>query len=192
MSRIAIDIILLLPEKMNQLCIDINTSGFNHGKTTIQLGTDDFLPHISLVMGVIEETNLEALIQIIQSTSKKYQPLSLQAVESTEHTSFTIFQNQKLQELHEELMNLTSPFLLSESSYEDFFEGNSRTITEKVKNFITNFSKEHSYQNFQPHITLHTTSGEETKAEFQCDTIALNHVGISGTCRNIFFQTHLQ
>lgn len=192
MSKVAIDIILLLPKEINELCIDINNSGFKQGETDIRLGTDDFLPHISLVMGIIEESNLNTLIESIQSVAKKYHPLNLEGIESTQHKSFTILQNSNLQALHEELTRIASPFLLFESEFENFFEGNTNTVSERVKNFITNFPKERSYQNFQPHITLHATSGRETKIQFQSNMIALNHVGTSGTCRKIFFQTHLQ
>ena len=59
MSRIAIDIVLLPPEKIMDLVIAINKEEAKKGNSKGELNKVDFLPHLSLAMGTIEEKNLE-------------------------------------------------------------------------------------------------------------------------------------
>ena len=81
MSIIAVDIVLLPDENTTQKAVDINSELVSKFGNEIVLSKDNCLPHISLAMGCIDETETpcitDKLINIYGVTQTQFEPTQI-------------------------------------------------------------------------------------------------------------------
>ena len=76
MTKIAIDIALLLPKEINKICIDINQK--EDSESYSDLSKKDNHPHITLAMGVIDEEDIEKVNNKLKEIVKRFSKINLQ------------------------------------------------------------------------------------------------------------------
>lgn len=196
MSKIAIDIVILPPPEVMDKIIWINEQAESKWGS---LEKDDWLPHLSLAMGCIDSTNLAIVNNIVKTTADKFNPISVELnevyyAEKTDGSRTYCLRakkNQDLQVLHENLMNELKPYLSNDCTKETLYSKPDEELIEP--DYINNFAP-HSFENFDPHITIRTKeeAGKNVlPLNFVATNIAVCHAGIYTTCRKILFSIKL-
>lgn len=193
-KMVAIDIVLLPPQEIIDLCITLNQQATPLGP----LGKEDHIPHLSLAIAGAVGKNIPKIVSIIREVAQTMKPLPLRILRieppSGERSSdYLLFQpSPALQRLHELIMDKISPYVQFEGVSKEWFYVNSGEIINKLpRTMVDNFQKTYAYDKYQPHITLRCTGAEKLPLpikQFTASTIALFHVGESVTCRKMFWR----
>jgi len=187
MSQIAIDIAILLPPKVAEAAISFSDLLCQKYGERMHLNTTDCLPHISLVMGVVLESDLEDVNRIVAEAKMKFLPLELEitGVKSTKNsTSLEIERTLELEELQEDLLNKLTPFLSYEPTEEMFAEA----PEPKALSWVAEFHSNSTGENFKPHITIGPASEYETydgPLTFKGSELAICQLGNYCSCKKL-------
>jgi 2'-5' RNA ligase len=193
MSRIAVDVVLLPDETMADRAIEINAELVKKFGNKIVLHKENCLPHISLAMGCLEETDVasteKVLREIAQETSlPDLKVVGIRTSENSKGETVSVFEVEKtreLQSLHEKVIDRLTLYLSSEVT-EDMIYGNEEVAGSTLL-WIENYCQKSSFEKFFPHITIgygqiENHSPPET---FAVSKLALCHLGNHCTCRKI-------
>ncbi|PIZ52138.1 hypothetical protein COY27_01460 [Candidatus Woesearchaeota archaeon CG_4_10_14_0_2_um_filter_33_13] len=194
MSRIAIDIVVLPPEKVMDQIIKINQSEAIKGNAKGELNKNDFLPHISLAMGIVDESKFVQVTEIVTSITKSISPVKLELIDyyfvvgEDGIKSYAIKVGGQLHYLHKQLMSSLKNYFTHDATKEDMYN------QETEPNYVNTYKKNDSFKNYVPHITIRCKEINTVliKQEFIADRIAICHIGKSTTCRKILFETKLK
>ena len=149
----AIDIVLLPPENIMDLSIKLNNQAFLDNKAVVKLDKKDFLPHISLLMGVIEEEKLSELIEKLKEILKNFDKVTIE-IEKTGDNWISLTNTETLQKLHENTVQECDNFLTHDAKNENFLIERNEIITNDCYPWVNNFPTNHSFEKYQPHITI--------------------------------------
>jgi 2'-5' RNA ligase len=196
--KIAIDIVLLLPEEVKNLCISINNKANVKGDADAPLGKDDFIPHLSLCIAVIDEKNYHKLLQILDEINSK--PIEVEInkiVRASEEISSDMFiakKTEDLQKLHEEIMDKVKDLLEFKTDDPDVIFRKPGESVEKIPTTFENGYLNYAYKNYDPHVTLRCRNSiwDKFPIKFNSRKIALFHVGRNVTCRKLLWQKELK
>ena len=194
MSNVALNIVLFPPVDVSELCIKISQDIVNKiGSASPILNAEDRFPHITLMQLVIDESKLEEVKQIVEQISKSTQRLKLEAEYVTGmRCSFAIGKTKEIQALHERTVTDLINYAKQDVKAEDFYD---QDVSEFNINWVKEFINKHSFENYNPHITL--TPGLRIDYSLQkrnsstSDKIAVCRLGSSGTCRETIYQAEL-
>ncbi len=186
-KTLAIDIILLPPENIMDAAIDLNDKLLSNQKTP--LDKKEFLPHISLLMGAIEQSRLDELTTLLQQIAEGTLPLELSAhFENREFSMFMIEPSSALQALHETILKQTKNLVDNDINEDNLFDHNvDKRWIDYMSDFRTNSSQEH----FDPHITIGRgrLEGFHKSITFETVKIAVGRLGDRCTVRKVLFKT---
>ncbi len=191
-DKIAIDVVLLLPEEINQLCRKLNS--FTDTKEYI-LMSEGYQPHITLGMGSLNVEDLRIFIQELESLKSEAKMLetSILGLKTGKYLYFEIDVNAQLRKLHTKVFDLIHEYSAGSVSLENFYEmPEYSTIVDWVNNFVHNSA----YEKYNPHITL-ARNVEQTEVElklpiqFKPAAIGLFHLGVHGTCKRLLYKADL-
>lgn len=204
MTSIAIDIVLLPDENMMQQCIKINKAA---QRQRFPLGTDDFVPHITLSLSCIDDKYLPQVIQIVQLIADKEKKKILTAqdighyVYKEGNRSFVkVKVTDTLQALHEKLTDSILQYTTKCENANVLVEGKITGISESTKKILNEYKNrgtKYSFENFNTHLSLGCYDAEKYvdesifPFEFSAGTLALFHVGDGCTCRKLLWKQKL-
>jgi len=198
-KKIAIDVVLLPPDEIMDLCIKINREEAAKGNAKKELGRNDFIPHLSLVVGCVQRENFSKVTKLVQKIARKTTPLKLHLVDlayalgsdGTKTYYLKVKSSQKLQQLHELIMKILESYLTYDATVADLYSKPGEQI--QAPDYINQF-KMHSFENFDPHLTLwvRSSSFNDFPISFIPSTLAICHLGVGTTCRKILFSTSLK
>ena len=189
MAKIAIDAVLLPSETMMDRAIEANRQ-LSDKKIILDRGS--CLPHVSLAMGCIEQSDIReiegVLLQIAeQCTLDRLKIAGIHLATNSvgeKVSSFEIERSEALQSLHQEIMQTLKPYLTYDIT------GNmllAPPVGESTLRWISNYPEKSGFENFFPHITI--GYGEigvfSFPEEFSVSKLALCHLGNHCTCRKI-------
>ena len=199
-TPIAVDIAFIPPQEIIDLAISVNRQGTQQGGAWITLGTNDYLPHVSLAMGGIQEKDIEAITSIITTICKNTPPLELtldsiywvENAEGHRNHAFTIKADDMLQKLHQSLMTKLKHYFSYDCTKDSLYysEGESPVEPGYINTYL-----DHSFDKYDPHITLHTKEllGKELlPVSFTATTVGMYQIGYKTTCRREIFKTELE
>lgn len=199
MSKIAIDIVLLPPEEIMDLLIEINKKEAEKGNAKQLMGKDDFIPHLSLNMGCVNQEDLPKIYDLVKQIATKFSPIPIELYEIFYGTdskgersyAFVARKGGKLQQLHEELMDGLKSFISYEATVEMYFTKEGEKL-DAVPKGIPMF-KERNRENFSPHITMLCKELEykDLPIKFIASRLVVCHSGIHTSCRKILFEQTL-
>lgn len=201
MTKIAIDIALLLPEKINKICTDINRK--NDSNAFSNLSKKNNHPHITLAMGVIDEKNLPKIDKKLKEISKEFSSLNLEIIElyfeitpeNKKSVSFVVKPSDKLKALHAKIMKELLPLFSYKVSDNMFFLDSDEKFQKVSMFWIENYRKNHSDpNNYHPHISLKCRKAQYDKLpiKFSASKLAACHLGNYCTCRKILASVNLK
>jgi len=200
MAKIAIDIVLLPPEEIMDKAIEINQELLEKFPKKTILDKQKCIPHISLAMGVVEESKLSKVEEILREISKGFQPLSLTITNikagitpsGLKFCGFQIERTTELQALHETVMKKLQTICTYDVTLDMLY---SKPTPEAVSlHWIRTYPTKSSFENFTPHLTIgcgETSSGEYS-IKFTAVRLAICHLGNYCTCRKILSEVNLQ
>ncbi len=197
-KKAAIDIALLPPDDVIEKLISIKRQAGE--KVWGPLGKNDYIPHISLAMGCVKESELAAVREIVEKVAGRFGPISIVldglyfADKPGGDRNYAIGAKKSLplQELHESMMKALQSYLCYDCEKEMLFREPGQDVTEP--NYINKFLSSHSFENFDPHITTRAkvdVGKDDLPMAFAADRIAVWHIGTMTTCRKVLFETKL-
>lgn len=200
MAKIAVDIVLLPDNKMSEKTIKANKILLKQCPNKIILDKEGCLPHISLAMGCIVESDIAKIDEILQTVAEKFPPGPLTAAGIHIGTNsvgekvsvFEITRTETLQSLHEEVMLKLVPYFSYDVTTDMVFSP--PTAGKSTLLWIKNYPEKSSYENFFPHITIGygQINDFSLPAKFTAPEIALCHLGNHCTCRKILATADLK
>mgnify|MGYP003417738807 FL=1 len=185
-EKIALDVVLLLPPEVAQLCIDTNTRFASDEYIRF---TDGYNPHITLAMGVVANSDFDNFRNDIEEVLKNWKPLylSLSGFHPRVPGWFDISSTVELQELHEQISNIMIKYATRDATPEMCFEPEKVAPDSGALRWINVFDTEKSFENYEPHISIckGDTSGVSVEPkDFVARTIGIFHYGVHGTCKH--------
>lgn len=200
-QTLAINIVLLPPPDIMEWLISLNKHAADQGQAWARLGSHDFLPHISLAMGGIAQDKMDEVKTILAKLALQFPPITVTLDAVWSHLkkpshenmcSLKVTPTPELQSLHEALMTALLPYFSYDCTEESLFY---KPDEEKIKpEFINTYASQHSFANFDPHITLLAKEMNplpELPMAFVVTTLAACHVGVMTTCRKMLFSAEL-
>jgi len=198
MAKIAVDIALILPEEIMDLVIKLNErfEGFSI------FNKKNNLPHITLAMGVINESDIKKVNGKLKDICLKFNPLNLEITEvyhiikpnDKKSFSFRIKMGDELKNLHTIIMKELLPIFTYDVS-EDMFNQDDKVSPISMQ-WVENYGKNHKDpENYNPHISLHCNKYvvfNDVPIKFKASKVALCHLGSHCTCRRILGQVVLE
>jgi hypothetical protein len=199
MAKIAIDVALFLPERVNEICISINQA--DPGRHS-DLSKADNHPHITLVMGVLDEKYIKEASRRISKVVAKHKALNLKIIELNFHFTpehkksfqFIVSRTEELVKLHVDLMEALFPLLTYKVENDMFQVDDDETFAEVSKFWVENYDKKyHHPRDYHPHISLKCKKAEPSKLSigFKATKVAMCQQGNYCTCRKILFESDL-
>lgn len=191
MKKLAIDIVLLPPDEIMAQAIAVNQK---LNTQEIDFKAADMHPHITLLMGCLEETRVSETAALLQELAEEVEPFSLRIKKITNNgsVSFEIEKTDSLQDLHEMLSLKTAPVLSYDATAAMFYAP--EEVEENAVTYVNRFRQEASHENYWPHITLgfgdHPT--ETIDLSFSADRLALFHLGKHCTCRKLLREVEIK
>ena len=186
-TELAVDVVLFLPTDVADEMITLS----NHLNDTYseknRLNTTDRFPHISLLMGVVKEADIEKIGAILNQLKDAFLPIHLSMSELKSKISSSAIEvavTADLKKLQAAIIKELSPFLTNNPTAEMFYE----EPNEKIIEWVRNFSKNCTGEGFHAHITVGPVFENESYDnfhDFSSDTLALCHVGLHGSCRKV-------
>ncbi len=110
-----------------------------------------------------------------------------------------IEKNEELLKLHEKTIELVKPFIVYNGNSESFVQNpDNSPIGESTLTYVPEFVEKHSYENFDPHITLGVAQRVllDSLAEnvfkpisFKATSISIYHLGDHGTAQKLLWKS---
>jgi hypothetical protein len=192
--KYAADIVLIPPLPIAERIVQSNNEDFTKQQTSVRLGFEDYVPHLSLVMGIIDTGNEKKVIDEINNIVSSIAKIEL-AVAHTNNPWITISRTKELMELHTVLMEKVYAVFERGGTTEMYHRTDPGEIIDpSILTWINEFDSKYSLDNFNPHITSWTKSEKERDQmpkTFTSSTLALYHLGNYNTCRRLIHSWQL-
>ena len=194
----AVDVVLLPDETVTDRAIEANAELVQKFGSEIVLNQKKCLPHISLAMGCIDQSNIGPVEKILQQIASRCPlgDLTICGVRTsglgTDAMSvFEVEKNARLQLLHETVLAELQPFLTPDVTA-DMIYGPGE-VAESTLDWIKNYREKSSFENFFPHITIGYGQMKNLPSltRFTASKLALCHLGNHCTCRKILVSINL-
>ena len=199
MSRIAVDVVLLPPDEIMDRAIRANAELVEKFGKKIILNKENCLPHISLAMGCISESDISSIEQTLRLIANA-SPLGDLMVTGTQTSTnakgekvsvFEIDRTKELQALHETVMKKLAPYFTHDVTG-DMIYGD-EDVAESTLLWIQNYPQKASFANFFPHVTIGYGQIDQQMSAvmFRASKLALCHLGNHCTCRRVLASTNV-
>ncbi len=200
MSRLAVDVVLLPPDDIMDWVITINRGLKKVSKSHFLLNKTDYIPHITLAMGSINEADVPDIKKKLYEMLSKMKPVQIEfnsvkkSILPDGHyaSGIVVSKTKMLQELHETVMDVMSEYFTYKGTPEMFFTP--PTVERLPLSWILNFHKNSVYKKYHPHLSLGLGIPDQIKLpiKFSASRVALCHLGNYCTCRKILYETTLK
>lgn len=200
MSKITIDVVLLPDSPIFDTAIELSKQQSKKFSDKIILNKEKCLPHISLAMGAIDQSDLAEANSVLKEIASHFRVFKLIAnsyhgneIPSGETVSeFTIQKTSDIQLLHEMIMAKLKPFLSYDISIDMVYSP--PAVEDVTLYWIKNYAEKSSFENFRPHITIGFGQLDDVKTpiDFTASRLALCHLGNYCTCRKVLFSENLK
>ena len=189
-----VDIVLIPHQDIIDLVLKHNAAGVASGNATIELGKKDRIPHLSLLMGVLDEEHLDGVIDKLEGIAHLTSPVPLH-ITKEKHSSLVPDKTHEIMSLHERIVADIDP-LLTHAGITDYYDepaGYQFAAPERILSFVNNFITQYSHDKFWPHITIHAGLSEPVDFPIHttATTLALYHLGDYDTCRSLLHSIDL-
>lgn len=185
--ELAVDIIFTLPENINQKAIGISRKIQTFSEDKIHMSDEKNIPHISLWMGIIPVSKLDELHQKISFLHREMpfpeiRVLQISGIDSDSKRilSFQIEKNNLLLKWHNQVSQIANQYSVTKLAQSSHFA--EENIQANTLHYLKQFQKEHSGQNYDPHITLGFAKVLEKSAAFSFKPKAIASYQLANYC----------
>ncbi len=201
MGRKAVDVVLLPDEAMTNRAIEANTElvrkygmdSTGSPQAEIVLDKSNCLPHISLAMGCIEDSDISAAGKVLeeiaeQNPAGELKVVGVQVTENAKGEKVSVFKverTQQLRSIHERVSQKLAKYFSFDVT-RNMIYGNEK-VAETTLLWIKNYREKSSFERCSPHITIGYSQAKELAGpiEFRASQLALCHLGNHCTCRKV-------
>lgn len=184
-EKIALDIVLLLPKDMQDLCIRIDRGSERSKEVSFE---DGYNPHITLAMGVVRMSDIPAITKKIDELAESEHTLALSFTGFHEGKSswLEIAKTESLFQLHQKINAIVKEFSSYDATTESFYEYEINTPQRSLVEWVNNFPIGASDDAYDPHISLGKEHAykPDFPVDFTVNTIGMFHLGWHGTCKH--------
>ncbi len=189
MAKITVDIAILPSEEIMDLVIELNSKN-----PISKFNKTDNLPHISLAMGVIDDSEIDMVNEKLKNICEKFKELELEISklyytirpDGNKSYAFKIKITEEIRQLHTMVMKELP--LTHDVSIDMFYQG--EKVDPITLYWVKNYKDKHKDpNNYDPHISIKSNDEVEynkTPIKFKASRVVLCHMGNYGTCRTIF------
>ena len=182
--KIAIDIALIPPQPIIDLVAQINVQARDRGETDRRIDGVQYMPHMTILMGTIDETRLSEASKHLAEIAKRHAPLLL-TMDHFDREALAIDNTEAIRALHEDVMAHINPLVTHEPATLGMFAEPAGTVLGKSNvGYFPNFMTKGAHENYWPHITTWTPTEAPAVFPLFCTatTLALYHMGNNCTC----------
>ena len=200
-NKIAVDVVLILPDEILQLAININKSFPETAEENYVLDTKTCIPHITLLMGLILREQLPEVSGKLTALAEKFSALNLQITGFTASprpdgkilSTLVIKKAAELQKLHETILDEMSSIFSYDGVEKEMFYS-PPPVNEVPLFWVKGFAKTSVRENYKPHITLGVGEPKllSVPVQFRASKLALCHLGNYCTCRDVLWSAKLK
>lgn len=200
MSKKAVDVVLLPAEEMSEKAIEVNAELVKKFGAKIVLNKEGCLPHISLAMGCIEESDIADIEKVLKPIAEQHPLVDLKVAGITVSSNwlgekvsvFEVEKTDELQSLHKEVMEKLASYLSYDVTADMIYGGGE--VEQSTLVWIKEYRQKSSFSNFSPHITIGYGEIEDVSfpSKFAVSSLALCHLGNHCTCRKILASIQLE
>jgi len=194
MGKIAVDVVLLIPDEMADRAIELNRKlAVRASGSQIVLNKNDCLPHLSLAMGCMEQAQLGEAESILRDVAKTFHPVRITAGEISGNVNshgqvvsvLMAEKTEQLQELHEMVMRKFRSVLSYDVTVEMF--AGPDDIEATTLEWVGDYPSGAAFDNFSPHITIGYggLSVQSISLMGGAAELAICHLGNHCTCRKV-------
>ncbi|MGO3181697.1 MAG: 2'-5' RNA ligase family protein [Aequorivita sp.] len=202
---IAIDVLLTPSDEMRAQAFELNGLMKQNNPETITLD-ENHIPHITLLQCFIKEDDLPKVRRSLHGLYDEIKNDTLQAESlfyyKEKEESFAMIaveESDQLIKLHEEVINLVKPFIVYNGNAKSFIQNpDGSSISESTVTYVPEFVEEHSYKNFDAHISLGVAQRVllDSLAEnvfkpipFKATSLSVYHLGDHGTAQKLLWKS---
>lgn len=202
MHALAVDVVLLPSDDLSEAAIALNRSLSGVIPQPIVLSRTDGLPHVSLAMGCVSESQVPALANALDTIAAAHAPVDVRVAglhvrassqANAPVTSLEIVRTPALQALHEAAMRALAPHITPNAAADMFVDP--AAVTPSTLRWVNEYATAASFARFWPHITLGMGTlpdGTRLPRAGTASRLALCHLGPHCTCRRVLFETPLR
>ncbi|MBA6154745.1 hypothetical protein [Gelidibacter maritimus] len=204
-KTIAIGVMLTLPEDIYDQSVQLNQAILEKHSDNITLD-DHHIPHITLLQCYIKESDLSKIEQALTGLYKTIENDILWADElqyakdkNESFASIGIKRSRALMALHEQTITLLEPYITPDGSQESYIQNSDGTpIDDFTLAYVPKFVSDHSYEHYNPHISLgvakvpllDSLAQHNFKAtKFQAAAIGVYQLGAFGTAQKRIWES---
>lgn len=192
-KEIAINVAIIPPKEIQELAIKLNRTAKEKGYLSKELGLKDFIPHITLFMGIVKEKDLEKIKETLNKICSNVISFPVKLTEiiasnthPDEKSAINVAYSESIQKIHEEITTTLKKYLMNSAEAKHLYKGEETGIGERTKKWLETYTKTSAYEKYWPHITLRCKKVETTDLPktFIAQRIGLYHSGDGVTCRH--------
>lgn len=204
-SIIAIDVLLIPSEEMYAQSLQLNSLINRDNPETIKLD-ENHVPHITLLQCFINESDLpkvnkalEGLYETIARDSLNAESLFYHEEKEESFAMVRIEKTAPLMAIHKKVIELVKPYILENGSEASFVQNpDGSPISESTVNYVPAFVDDHSYENFDPHISLGVAQKKVLDSlaqhvfkpiSFKAASISVYQLGDHGTAQKLLWKS---
>lgn len=187
MNTTAVDIVLLPPDNVMDVAIELNDQLESADKT--ELNKTDYYPHISLLMGAVDTTRLGELSGVVADIAQEFAELPLEArFQSNEYSALMIAPTPELRHLQDVILERTQDLVIADVTQESLVDQN---VDALWIGYMNGYRANDTGENFNPHITLGRgqNSSIDKSLRFTANQLAIGRLGDRCTVREILFSS---
>ena len=183
MTKVAIDITLVIPPEIEAICFELNKQS-NKSKY-VSFG-DGNKPHISLAMGAVNKEDLNKIEDELKNKIGNIYKLDLSILELKVHKFRDYFIYDFSVSLTDKIcMEVVEKYSSGETTIEMFNEN--EKVDELTVSWTNTYKETSAGENYKPHITLGAGIPEnvpQLPIDFKVKEIAIFQLGPFCTCKN--------
>ncbi|MBF32427.1 MAG: hypothetical protein CL529_14805 [Aequorivita sp.] len=202
---IAIDVLLIPSEEMYAQSLQLNSLINQSNPETIKLDKNH-VPHITLLQSFIKEEDLpkvngalEGLFKTIKNDSLKAESLFYYKDKAESFSMIAVEKNEQLLKLHQKVIELVRPYIVKNGSEKSFVQNpDGSPIGESTLTYVPEFVEKHSFENFDPHISLGVAPTKLLDSlatqvfkpiPFKAESLSVYHLGDHGTAQKLLWKS---
>src|SRR4030042_6936257 len=160
-NKIAVDVVLIPPEEIMRLAIDINKNFPENIKENYVLDSKTCVPHITLLMGLMERDQLPEITDKLNGVMENFSPLDLQIVDykiskrpdGKTASSLIVEKTAELQKLHEIILEEMNSFFSYDNPEKEMFFS-PPPVNELPISWVLGFAKNKVREKYSTHLSL--------------------------------------
>lgn len=208
---IAIDVLLIPSEEMYAQSLQLNSVINQNNPETIKFD-ESHVPHITLLQCFIKEEDLpdvynalevenifEGLFETIKNDSLKAESLFYYKDKEESFSMIAVEKSKFLLKLHEKIIELVQPYTVKNGSQISFIQNpDGSPISESTVTYVPEFIEKHSFENFDPHITLGVAQTKLLDSlaqhvfkpiQFKAQSLSVFQLGDHGTAQKLLYES---